>query len=107
MASCLGLSPSTRTTCTASRRWGADLLCWIVIRDMMLFLLGAALIVRELLSRAPDPFLIETGATMTGIPAWLHTRNLAHTESTHASTPELPHSDSQSSGSMNSSESES
>ncbi|MCC9309133.1 hypothetical protein LN042_18940 [Kitasatospora sp. RB6PN24] len=41
------------------------------LRDAVLFLLGTAVIVREVWSPPADPSLIVTGLTLTGLPAAL------------------------------------
>lgn len=54
---------------------------WVlVLRDAILSVLGMLLIGKELLSRNPDPIILEIGAGLTGIPAWLHRRHITRTE---------------------------
>jgi hypothetical protein len=47
-----------------------------------MFLMGSALITREILAKSPDPMILEIGASLTGIPAWLHRRHITRTERT-------------------------
>lgn len=61
---------------------------FLVLRDSLLFLLGAAVIIQQLLSGHPDSMLIQTGAGMTGLPAWLHTYAITRTGSTQPASPE-------------------
>ncbi len=56
----------------------------LVVRDTTLFLLGTTLVVKEILTRNPDPLVLEVGASLTGIPAWLHRRHITHTEHTQS-----------------------
>lgn len=82
-------------------------MCWaLVIRDSVLFLLGVGLIVKELLSHNPSVEVLTVGASLTGVPGWLHGRHMRHTADgpeSSASTRVLPD---QSSQQPNSSESE-
>lgn len=68
---------------------------WIpVLRDFILFLTGLGLVVRSVLEKTPDPFLMEVGASMAGIPAVIHGTSLAKrdTGSLPQSSPESPSS---------------
>ncbi|MEV7926091.1 hypothetical protein [Kitasatospora sp. NPDC088779] len=51
-------------------RW-TEITGWKTIRDLILFLLGTAMIVREVWTPPMDPSVIVTGLTLAGLPAAL------------------------------------
>lgn len=64
--------------------WLAALL---IARDAGCFVLGAGMIIQQMLTGHPDPQIMATGAALTGIPAWLHNRSISRTASDADSSP--------------------
>lgn len=55
---------------------------FLALRDLTLFLLGLGLIVQQMLTGAPNPLVLEVGASICGVPGMVHGYRLSRRPST-------------------------